>query len=407
MVGPWLVLLATLCSVPLGAFVWAAFEHFLTADVPSTLRQPAKLRLLHCVFLYCIALGNIIEKLGICSMPRFIQFLHDSLRIKKDPRLVVTNLHFGTIPVRLFQPVAASPSPRRGIIFFHGGAAVFGSLDLYHNLCSFLSLETDSVLLSVGYRKLPDHHNPVIFRDCLNASIHFLKALETYGVDPSRVVICGDSIGGGYVALVSQVLVGRSDLPRIRAQVLIYPVLQVINLQLPSYQQNQNVPFLTRKLMLTCLFRYLLIDFSWWDAISSGAFIPQEVWKKYSKWLSGDNIPKRFKRPGCPPVFPAPFNEAAYLETKHILDVETSPLLRDDETVAQLPEAFLVSCENDILRDDTLLYKKRLEDQGVPVTWYHVEDGFHGSFIFFDKQPFSFPSSLKIMNAVTSYIKSI
>ena len=32
----------------------------------------------------------------------------------------------------------------------------------------------------------------------------------------------------------------------------------------------------------------------------------------------------------------------------------------------------------DMLRDDALLYKKRLEDQGVPVKWYHVEDGFHG-----------------------------
>lgn len=226
-------------------------------------------------------------------------------------------------------------------------------------------------------------------------------------MDPSRVVICGDSVGGGYGALISQVLVGRSDLPRIRAQVLIYPVLQVINLQLPSYQQNQNVPFLTQKLMLTCLFRYLIVDFSWQDAVLSGAFIPPEVWKKYSKWLSRDNIPKRFQRPGCPPVFPAPFNEDAYLENQHFLDVEISPLLRDDETLARLPEAFLVSCENDILRDDTLLYKKRLEDQGVPVTWYHVEDGFHGVLILFDKQPLSFPCSLKTMNAVTTYIRGI
>lgn len=61
-------------------------------------------------------------------MPRFIQFLQDTLRIKKDHRLVVTNLHFGTIPVRLFQPMAASPSPQRGFIFFHGGASVCGSL---------------------------------------------------------------------------------------------------------------------------------------------------------------------------------------------------------------------------------------------------------------------------------------
>ena len=114
------------------------------------------------------------------------------------------------------------------------------------------------------------------------------------------------------------------------------------------------------------MFRYLLIDSSWWDAIVSRAFIPPEVWKKYRKWLSTDNLPNRFKKTGCQPVFPAPFSEAAYLENKHLLDVENSPLIRDDEIIVQLPEAFLVSCENDILRDDALLYKKRLEDRGSP-----------------------------------------
>ncbi|XP_008563296.1 PREDICTED: arylacetamide deacetylase-like 4, partial [Galeopterus variegatus] len=228
------------------------------------------------------------------------------------------------------------------------------------------------------YRMLPDHHYPSIVRDCLNASIHFLKALKGYDVDPSRVVTCGDSAGGWVAALITQTLVGRSDLPRIRAQVMMYPIVQAVNLQLPSYQQNQNVPFFSQKFMLTCLCSYLAIDESWKEAILNGAYIPPDAWRKYRKWVSSDNIPQKFKNRGHQPRSPSPFNEAAYLETKHILDVEISPLLADDETIARLPEAFLVSCENDILRDDTLLYKKRLEDQGVPVTWYHVEDGFHG-----------------------------
>ncbi|XP_068393592.1 arylacetamide deacetylase-like 4 [Eschrichtius robustus] len=149
MVVPWLVLLAALCTFLLGVFVWAVFEHFLATGVPSTLQHPAKFRFLHCVFLYMVTWGNILEKFGICSMPRLIQFLHNSVRIKKDPGLVVTNLRFGTAPVRLFQPKAASPGPPRGIIFFHGGEAVLGSLDMYRALCAFLSQETDPVLLSI------------------------------------------------------------------------------------------------------------------------------------------------------------------------------------------------------------------------------------------------------------------
>lgn len=43
-----------------------------------------------------------------------------------------------------------------------------------------------------------------------------------------------------------------------------------------------------------------------------------------------------------------PLNEAAYLETKIILDVMNSPLIADNEVVSRLPEACIVSCEYDV-----------------------------------------------------------
>lgn len=61
-------------------------------------------------------------------MPRFLQFLEGLLPINKDPNVLVTDLHFGTIPVRLLKPKKASSQPRRGIIFYHGGGALTGSL---------------------------------------------------------------------------------------------------------------------------------------------------------------------------------------------------------------------------------------------------------------------------------------
>ncbi|XP_010626481.1 arylacetamide deacetylase-like 4 [Fukomys damarensis] len=408
MTGFWLVMLSSLVIFHLGLFIWATFKHFLTAEIPSALQHPVKLRFLYCLLLYVTTLGNILEKLNICYMPNFARFLHERVfRKTNDPKVVVTNLLYGTIPVRLFQPKVTSSRSRRGIIYYHGGAGLLGSLDFYHNVCSFLARETDSVLLAVGYRKLPQCHYPVIASDCLNASIHFLRTLKTYGVDPSRVVVCGDSIGGGLGVYISQILLGQKDLPQIRAQILIYPIIQCINFQLPSTQQYQNIPFLTRDFMMMCLCKYLVIDPCWRDAILKGLCIPPDFWMKYQKWLSADNIPKSFKNKYQEPHFPGPFNEAAYLETKHLFDIENEPLLADDEIIAQLPEAFLVSCESDILRDDTLLYKKRLEDQGIPVTWYHVKDGFHACILLFDRKPFSFPCSQKILDAVVRYIKSI
>lgn len=61
-------------------------------------------------------------------MLRFLKLVQACVRIKKDDRLTVTDLYFGTIPVRLFQPKAASSGPRRGIIFFPGGGGFMGSL---------------------------------------------------------------------------------------------------------------------------------------------------------------------------------------------------------------------------------------------------------------------------------------
>lgn len=209
------------------------------------------------------------------------------------------------------------------------------------------------------------------------------------------------------MASVTQALISQGTLPQIRAQVLITPILQGTNFQLPSHQQNQNVPMITRDLIITFLCRYLSIDLAWKNAMLTGACVPLDVWKKYSKWISSGNIPQRFKSKNFHSEFLGPFNEAAYLETKHILDANVSPLLADDKIIAQLPDTFLVSCEYDPLRDDVLLYKKRLEDQGVPVAWYHAEDGFHGCISLFDKPPFSFPCSMNILNAVISYIKGV
>uniref|UniRef100_A0A8C6IBJ0 AADACL4 family member 4 n=1 Tax=Mus spicilegus TaxID=10103 RepID=A0A8C6IBJ0_MUSSI len=400
-----LLLLVGLPTFLLGVFIWAVVKHFITAEIPSSLQHPVKFRCMHCLMLFIMALGN--QKLRICSLPSFIIFMHDLVPIRKDPTLVVTNMHLGTIPVRLFQPKAMSSKLRRGIIFYHGGAAAFGSLDIYHNLCSFLVQETDSVLLSVGYCKLPKHHHPAALNDCLSATILFLKALETYGVDPSQVVLCGDSFGGWVVASISQTLVSTTSLPQIRAQVLIYPVLQVINFLLPSLQQNKNIPLLSKDLLIIFVCNYLSIDLSWGDYMLTGAVIPLDKWKKYRKWLSSDNIPRRLWSQDTQPEFLGHFNEAAYLETKHIFNPEISLIIADDKTIAQLPEAFLVSCEYDIVRDDTLLYKKRLEDQGVPVTWHHVMDGFHGCVLLFDRKFLSFPCSIKVVNTVVSCIKSI
>ncbi|XP_044524614.1 arylacetamide deacetylase-like 3 [Gracilinanus agilis] len=403
----WLLLLLQLgCLFNLGIGLFVIFVHFCRTDIPAGISHKTKFHVLHLSYLLVITWGMIFEKLGICSMPKVVRFLQELVPEKNYPDVVVINQHYGTLPVRLYMPKAPFTKSRCGIIFFHGGGGIFGNLKIYNGLCSYLSKECDSVVLTVSYRKLPEHKYFALFDDCMNATIRFLKNLEIYGVDPSRVIICGDSIGGTGATIICQNLITQPDLPKIRAQVMIYPFIQGCNFQLPSHQQNKNVPMLTRDLAIFCFFQHLDIHPIWKTAVQNGAHVPPEIWENFEKRLSVHNLPKRFIENGFQPMPLDPFNENAYMETKRILSTTISPLLADNYIIAQLPQTLLVSCEFDIFRDDALLYKKTLEDHGVPVSWHHMEDGFHGILVTFDTI-LAFPCALKIMNIIVNFVKDL
>ncbi|NWI63238.1 ADCL4 protein, partial [Todus mexicanus] len=252
----------------------------------------------------------------------------------------------------------------------------------YEKTCRYFARESNSVVVSVGYRLAPEHPYPSQFEDCLTAAIHFLRTAQDYGVDPSRVIVCGDSSGGAITAAVAQALVHRRDLPKLRAQILIHPFLQGVDFSLPSYQQSKAVPILLKERTLTFLFRYLNIDPALLKALSKWSHIPEDLQLKYRKWISPDYIPQEFKAKGYEPSPTLPFSEEIYTQLKPLLEPVCSPLLSEDSVIAQLPETFLLTCEFDILRDDGLLYKKRLEDHGIKVTWCHLQEGFHAALFF-------------------------
>ncbi|XP_049631403.1 arylacetamide deacetylase-like 3 [Suncus etruscus] len=350
--------------------------------------------------------GIILEKMMICSMAKFVRFVHDLFPLRKDPDVVVTDLCFRTVPVKLYQPRSSCSTLRPGILFYHGGGALLGSLKTHHNICLILCKESDSVVLSVGYRKMPEYKYPVMYIDCMAATVHFLKSLSTFGVDPARVVVCGDSLGGTAGVVMCQQLLKSPHLPKIRAQMVIYAVLHALDFRSPAYQQNKN-QLGCRDFAMYCVMMYLNIDPSWKKDMITGANLPPEIREKYRKWLGHENIPERFKQRGYRPKPVAPLNDLAYQETRLVLEPTVCPLVAEDEVMSQMPEALIVGCEYDDFRDHSLLYKKRLEDLGVPVTWLYVEDGFHGALGMIDTTFFNFPCSRKIMNAMVDFIKRL
>ncbi|CAM4575657.1 unnamed protein product [Lepidochelys kempii] len=236
-----------------------------------------------------------------------------------------------------------------------------------------------------------------------------MRHVEDYQVDPARIIICGDSCGGNFATAICQILVSRTDLPKIRAQVLIYPGLQGLDFYLPSYQQNRSVPFLFQDRIAYFCLRYLNKDTSVVEDVLKSSHVPEDMKLKYKKWISADNIPEEFKIRGYKPQkLPSyKYKHDVHEVTKQMLEVMFSPLLAEDAIVCQLPESYILTCEFDVLRDDGLLYKKRLEDNGVRVSWYHNEDGFHGVLAFFGFGIFSFPSAKKILDNTVNFIKKL
>ncbi|XP_063293063.1 arylacetamide deacetylase-like 4 [Pelobates fuscus] len=408
--GVGIVLLIALIALffLLGLLLIAGVIHFefSNSDVPPGVANPRKLHTTHCITIAIAVVGKILQNLGICSQIGFTRYIRDKLLTEKpedDPKLLVKNLKFDEVPVRIYQPKSPSAGGRKGVVFFHGGGWMFGSLDSYDAICRHISKETDSVVVSVGYRLAPEHRYPAAYEDCLNATIHFLKITEEYGVDRSSVIISGDSAGGNLTAAVCQALVGREDLPKPMAQVLIYPSVQMLDFNLPSFQQNRAVPILYRERAAFYMLNYIGDDLSVLEDVIDGHHVPVDMKLQYRKWLSADHIPDEFKVRGYKPYIMTSHDEEVYKIAKTTLEKPCSPLLAEDAVVRLLPKAYILTCEFDVLRDDGILYKKRLEDNGVQVNWYHVKDGFHGIISLFKL----FPSGKLALDDIANFIKNI
>ncbi|KAG9472082.1 arylacetamide deacetylase-like 4 [Eleutherodactylus coqui] len=387
--------------------VGVIYFEFSNSEIPPGVADPMKLRIIHCVMIGVAVVGKILQNLFICNQLAFTRFIRDKLLARKlgeDPKLLIKDLTFEGIPVRVYQPRSPSAGGRKGVVFFHGGGWMFGSIDSYDVLCRYISRGTEAVVVSVGYRLAPEHRYPAAFDDCLNATIYFLKTANEYGVDPSSVIISGDSAGGNLTAAICQVLVDKTDLPKPLAQVLIYPAVQAIDFHLPSYIQNRAVPILYRERAVFYMINYIEGNLEMMEEVVEGDHVPVDLKLKFKKWLGPENIPDEFKVRGYKPRVMGSHAEDVYEAHKQVFEPRLSPLLAEDTVIRLLPKAYILTCEFDVLRDDGILYKKRLEDNGVPVTWFHLKDGFHGIISFFDNGKLSFESGKLAVDNIVNFI---
>jgi acetyl esterase len=148
----------------------------------------------------------------------------------------------GPISLRIYAPDRDGPAPV--LAFFHGGGWVRGSIDAYDGLCRRLTNRVGSVVVSVGYRRAPEHPFPAGLEDCYAATEWAATHAGDLGGDPDRVAVGGDSAGGNLAAAVALAARDR-DGPDLSHQLLVYPAVNPPSVRwFESYDENGTGYFL-------------------------------------------------------------------------------------------------------------------------------------------------------------------
>ena len=144
----------------------------------------------------------------------------------------VEELRVAGRPARRY--VNAEPGEKPTLLYFHGGGFVAGDLDTHDAPCRVLCRHGGVDVLSVEYRKAPEHPFPAYLDDARRA---YEYAAATYG----RVAVGGDSAGGNIAATIAIEYDPALAL-------LIYPVTDA-TVERPSRKLFGKGFFLTDELM--------------------------------------------------------------------------------------------------------------------------------------------------------------
>jgi acetyl esterase len=128
----------------------------------------------------------------------------------------------GALRVRLYSPSTAKILP--GLIYFHGGGLVAGSLDTHDGIGRALCDSGGVRVVSVDYRLAPEHRFPAAVEDAQAALRYIAGHAADFGIDAARLGICGDSAGATLAAATCQSAIQGGG-PRLILQLLLCPIL--------------------------------------------------------------------------------------------------------------------------------------------------------------------------------------
>jgi acetyl esterase/lipase len=118
---------------------------------------------------------------------------HEAAHASQPPAVDVDVLPVDANGVPAELHTTADGRTDRTLVYLHGGGYVLGTLDTARGLAAELARATGVRVMTVDYRRAPEHPYPAALEDSVAAYRHLLDR----GVAPGDIALCGDSAGGG------------------------------------------------------------------------------------------------------------------------------------------------------------------------------------------------------------------
>lgn len=227
----------------------------------------------------------------------------------------------GEIKIRQYMPSGDAGDPEAALVFYHGGGFVLSNVDQYDTLVQQLCLHSGCTVFSVDYTLAPDHKLKAIHQQGFEAYQWIRQEAATFGIDPLRIAMGGDSAGGNLtIAVILECK--RQGYPLPAFQLLMYP----------STDPSMSYPSV--------------------DEFADGYFLT----KSNMQWFRGH-----------------------YLGDEEAGDSGLDFVKAD---LTGLPPAYVMTAGFDPLRDEGKAFAEQLAQQGVPVQHQCYTDMIHGFLSF-------------------------
>src|ERR687895_2506945 len=231
-------------------------------------------------------------------------------KLPVEERWITVPAAVGDVRVRIVRPLAAAGT-LPAILYMHGGGWVLGNAETHDRLVRELAVGARAAVVFVEYDRSPEAPYPVAIEQGYATAQWITREGAANGLDPERIAVAGDSVGGNMTAALTLMAHDRGDV-RFVHQSMYYPVTDAA-MDTGSYEQFAEGYFLTDKAM------------AWfWDC-----YLP--------------DVERRSE----------PY---------------ASPLRARDEQLAGLPPALVIVDEADVLRDEGEAYAARLRAARNAVT---------------------------------------